>query len=87
MHFLPLIFNRIEVEHWGWSQYVSLAETHRLICNMIYLGYYVTFRDLDLRSHFDLERVNKQCFEATRLKKYDGVRHPSRFICSKIVRE
>ena len=34
---LPLTFDRIEIEHWGWSQCVSLAQTHRLICNLTFL--------------------------------------------------
>ena len=54
MHFLPLTFDRIEIEQCAWPQCVSLAETHRLICNMTYLGHDVTTSDLDLRSNFDL---------------------------------
>ena len=48
---LPLIFEGIETEQCAWSQCVSLAETHRLICNMTYLGRNVTSSDLDLRSN------------------------------------
>ena len=42
IRFLPLTFDRIEIERWGWSQCVSLAQTHRLICNMTYLARHVT---------------------------------------------
>ena len=35
--FLSLAFDRIEIERWGWPQYVSLAQTHQLICNMTHL--------------------------------------------------
>ena len=51
--FFPLTFDRIEIERCGWFQCVSLAETHRLICIMTYLGHDVTSSDLDLRSNFD----------------------------------
>ena len=53
--FLPLPFDRIEIEHWGWFQYASLAQTHRLICNMMYLSRHLTSHDLDLRSNSDID--------------------------------
>ena len=53
IRFFPLTFDCIEIERWGWSQYVSLAHTHRLIRNMTYLSPHVTSRDLDLRSNYD----------------------------------
>ena len=62
MHFLPLTFDRIEIEQCGWSQLVSLAETHRLICNMTYLGQDMTASDLDLRSNFDLDFLRSTKF-------------------------
>ena len=54
MRFFANIFYIIEIDLWGWSQCVSLAKTHRLICNMTYLGHYVTSRDIELRSNFDI---------------------------------
>ena len=41
--FLPITFDRKELETWGMCQSVCLDETHWLICNMAYLGH---FRDL-----------------------------------------
>ena len=41
--FLPITFDRKEIETWGRSQFVGLDETHVLICNMTYLAH---FRDL-----------------------------------------
>ena len=38
--FLPLTFDRTEIERRGWSQCVSLTQTHRLICNMTYLAWH-----------------------------------------------
>ena len=41
-HFLPITFAAKEVETWKWFHCVSLVKTHRLICNMTYLGHHVT---------------------------------------------
>ena len=73
---LPLTFDRIEIELCDWSQCVSLAEMHRLICNMTYLGHDVTSSDLDLRSNFDLDFPRSTCiyFDASRREKHGGVR-------------
>ena len=37
--FLPITFDRKEIETWGRSQFACLDETHGLICNMTYLGH------------------------------------------------
>ena len=74
MRFLPLTFDRIEVEQCGWSQCVSHAETHRLVCNMTYLGHDVTSSDLDLRSNFDLDFFQGQnAYISTRLDEWNTV--------------
>ena len=46
------------------SHCVPLVKTHRLICNMTYLGHHVTSRDLDLRLNFFTWpfNVNKHMF-------------------------
>ena len=76
MRFLPLIFDRIELEQCGWSQCIPLAETHRLICNMAYPGHDVTSSDLDLRSNFDLDFPRSTCIylDASRREEHDGGR-------------
>ena len=58
---LSINFDRIEMEHWGWSQCVSLAQTHRLICNMTCLARHMTSRDLDLRSNFEIDFLRSIC--------------------------
>ena len=93
MHFLPVTFDRIEMERCGWSQCVPLAETHRLICSMTYLGHDVTSSDLDLRSNFDLDfsrstKVNMHIFRRVSTR---GTRwrpnYFSSFLSSKVISE
>ena len=57
--FLPITFDRNELETWGWCQSVRLVKAHPLICNMTYLGHTVTLTWRDLRSNFniDLSRI------------------------------
>ena len=55
IHFLPLTFDRIEIERWWWSQCVSLVQTHRLVCNMAYLARQVTSRELDHGSYSEID--------------------------------
>ena len=58
-HFLPITFNRNEIETWGWCHSVRLVKAHRLTCNMIYLDHTVTLTCHDRRSNFkiDLSRI------------------------------
>ena len=72
--FLSTTFDRIQLEHWGWSQCVSLAETHRQICNMTYLGHRVTSRDIDQRSNFGIFRPTCIYFDVSTREEHDGVR-------------
>ena len=57
----------------GWSQYVSLPQTHRLICNMTYLSRHVTSRDLDLMSNSDIDLLRSICihFDVSRREEHD----------------
>ena len=79
IRFLPLSFDRIEIERWGWSQCVSLAQTTRLIFNMIYLTSHVTSRDLDLRSNSDIPLLRSICayFDAARREEHDTSKNMS----------
>ena len=52
--FLPTIFDRKELETWGWCYSVRLVKAHRLICKMTYLGHTVTLTWRDLRSNFKI---------------------------------
>ena len=36
--FLPITFDRNDLETWGWCHSVRLVKAHRLICNMTYLA-------------------------------------------------
>ena len=53
--FLLITFALIELETWDNRQSVFLVETHQMLCNMDYLGHLVAFRDLDLRSNFEVD--------------------------------
>ena len=66
--FLPITFDRNELETWGWCHSVRLVKAHRLICNMSSLNYHVTLTLDDLRSKFeiDLSRSSSTCFEPAR---------------------
>ena len=57
--FLPITFERNELETWGWCLSVRLVKAHRLTCNMTYLCHTVTLTWRDLRSNFkiDLSRI------------------------------
>ena len=76
---LPLFFDRIEIERWGWSQCVSLAQTHRMICSMTYLARHVTSRDLDLRSNSDIDLLRSKCtyFDASWRQEHDAAKNMS----------
>ena len=56
-----LTFDRTEMEHWEWSQSVSFANMHQLICNMTYLAQHVTPHDLDLRSNSGIDYLRSTC--------------------------
>ena len=74
---LPLTFDRIEIERWGWPQCVSFAHQHRLICNMNYLTRHLTSRDLDLRSNYDIDLLRSICtyiFRCISTKEQDAVK-------------
>ena len=57
-------------------QYVSLAQTHRLICNMIYLSRPVTSGDLDLRPNSDIDLLRSICiyFDACRREEHNAAK-------------
>ena len=40
--FLPITFDRNELEAWGWCHSVYLIKPHRLTCIMTYLDHTVT---------------------------------------------
>ena len=56
--FLPITGDREEIEAWEWSHCDSLIKSHRLICNITYLGHHVT---LNLTSNFDLDLSRWPC--------------------------
>ena len=60
-YFLPISFDRNELETWGWCHIVRLVKVHRLTCNMTYLGHTVslTWRDLSSNFKIDLSRIKK----------------------------
>ena len=54
--FLPITFDINELETWGWYHSVRLVKTHRLTCNMTYLGHNVTltWRDLEIAAAYPI---------------------------------
>ena len=48
-------FDWIQLETWDKRQSVPLTYTHQMICDMTYSGHLVTFRDLALRSNFEVD--------------------------------
>ena len=40
--FLLILFDWTETETWGRCQNVPLVQTHKIICNMTYLGHVLT---------------------------------------------
>ena len=73
--FLPITFDRNELETWGWCHSVRLVTAHRLTCNMTYLGRTVTLTWRDVRSNvkIDLSRKNIWMDPACR-DEHDGVK-------------
>ena len=53
--FLRITFGRKEIETWERCKSVRLIETHHLICNMTYLGRFVTLTLGDLRSNVQID--------------------------------
>ena len=74
--FLPLTFDRKEMERWESAQSVSLAKTHRLICSITYSAQNVTSRDLDLRSNFEIDLFRSKCryFNTFRRLEHDAAK-------------
>ena len=53
--FLPITFDRNELETWRWCYSVRLVKAHQLTCNMTYLVDTVTLTWHDLRSNFKID--------------------------------
>ena len=68
MRFLPITFDGIEIEQWGWPQCASLDEPHRPIRNMTYQGHDVilTFQGQHAYVSTRLNERNMMAFELFR---------------------
>ena len=53
--FLRITFDRKKIETWEGCQSVRLIKTHYLICNMTYLGHFVTLTSRDLGSNLQID--------------------------------
>ena len=53
--FLPIAFDRKEIKTWERCQSVRLTKMHHLICNMTYLGRFVTLISGDLRLNLQID--------------------------------
>ena len=65
--FLPITFDRNELETWGWCHSVCLVKAHRLPCNISYLGHTVTLTWSDLRSNFKINLSRIKTYGLARL--------------------
>ena len=63
--FLSITFDRKKDRDMGKCQNVRLIKTHHLICNMTYLGHFVTLTSGDLGSNLpiDLSRSKSISFD------------------------
>ena len=52
--FLPVTFDRKEIETWERCQSVRVMKMHHLIYNMTYLGHFVTLTSGDLGSNLQI---------------------------------
>ena len=85
--FTWITFHRIEIEPWARCHCVCLVKTHRMICNMTYLGHLsgqVIWPDLRSNFQIDLSGSKCTCFDASWREEYDGV---SRFSLSFLVQK
>ena len=64
--FLPITFDRNELETWVWCHSVCLIKAHGLTCNMTYLGHTVTLTWRDLRAKFKLDLPNQKIYGSIR---------------------
>ena len=64
--FLPITFHRKEIETWDRCQSVRLIKTHQLICNMTYLGHFVTLTLGDPRSNLQIELLRSKSISIDR---------------------
>ena len=89
--FTSITPHRISVEPWSRCHCVCLVKTHRLICNMTYLGRLsgqVIWPYLRLNFQIDLPGSKCICFDASWREEYDGVsRFFSIFLSSKFIRK
>ena len=53
--FLPITFDRKEIETWERCQSVRLMKTHHAMCNMTYLGGFMTLTSGDPRSNLQID--------------------------------
>ena len=74
--FTSITLHRIEIEPWARCHCVCLVKTHRMICNMIYLGH-LSGQVIwpDPRSIFQIDLSWSKCtyFDASWQEEYDGV--------------
>ena len=69
-----------ELQTWALSHCACLVKTHRLTCNMTYLGQHVTSIDLHLRSNINLTVQCHQVYVSTRLERNTVVPELSHYL-------
>ena len=73
--FTSITPHRIGLQPWEMCHCVCLVKTHRMMCNMIYLGHssgQVIWPDLRSNFQIDLSGSRCICFDASWREEYDG---------------
>ena len=58
---LLITFDWEEIQTWELGSCVCHTKAHRMMCNMTYLGQLGSWRDLDLRSNFEVDLSMSSC--------------------------
>ena len=83
VRFLPIIFDKNELETWSWCHSVRLVKAHRLIGNMTYVT--LTWRDLRSNFKIDLSRIKRIWIDPAWREEHDGVKLvPLAYVVQKI---
>ena len=87
--FLPITFDRKEIEAWERCQNVRLAKTDQLICNMSYLGHSLTLTLGDPRSKLQIDpfKVKKHIIRSGLMRGTHWCQNNSPNICSSEVND
>ena len=85
--FLPITFYREEIETWERCQSVRFIKTHQLICNMTYLGHFVTLTLGDPKSNVPIELLRSKSI-SIEAEEHIGVKMiPLTYVVQKLLKQ